>query len=132
MEKRYVMRLTDESRAAWEKRFIGPLTLRQRNRVQGLLRTDRNETDEEIAAALGIATGIAATIRRRFATAGPDAARTERPRRGGPPQRDGQAEAMVLALAGSQAPDGHARGMAKRRAHRLVEREVVESVVVRP
>ncbi|MGZ5950681.1 MAG: hypothetical protein ACXWO1_11160 [Isosphaeraceae bacterium] len=65
-----------------EKRFIGPLTLRQRNRVQGLLRTDRDETDEE----------------------------------------------MVLALAGSKAPDGHARGMAKRRAHRLVEREVVESV----
>ena len=65
-----------------EKRFIGPLTLRQRNLVQGLLRTDRDETDEE----------------------------------------------MVLALAGSKAPDGHARGMAKRRAYRLVEREVVESV----
>ena len=33
-----------------------------------------------------------------------------------------------LALAGWEAPDRHARGMAKRRAYRLVEREVVESV----
>jgi hypothetical protein len=120
--------LTDEPRAALEERFTGPLTLRPRNRVQGLLRADRDATDEEIAAELGLATGTAAHLRRRFATEGPDAARTERPRRGGPAQRDGQAEAMVLALAGSKAPDGHARGTAKRRAHRLVEREVVESV----
>jgi hypothetical protein len=53
MEKRDVVRLTDEPRAALEKRCTGPLTLRQRHRVQGLLRADRDATDEEIAAELG-------------------------------------------------------------------------------
>ena len=45
MEKRYVVRLTDDRRTALEGRFSGPLTLRQRNRVQVLLRADRGETD---------------------------------------------------------------------------------------
>ena len=53
MEKRYLVQLTDDQRAALEERFTGPLTLRQRNRVQVLLRADRGETDGEIAAGGG-------------------------------------------------------------------------------
>ena len=128
MEKRYIVGLTDDQRAALEERFTGPLTLRQRNRVQVLLRADRGETDGEIAAELGIATGTVANTRRRFATEGLDAALTERPRRGVPAKLDGKAEAMVIALACSKAPDGRARWTAKMLASRLVELEVVESI----
>jgi transposase len=128
MEKQYVVRLTDEQRAALEGRFTAPLTLRQRNRVQVLLRADRDEADGEIAAELGISTGTVANTRRRFATEGLDAALTERPRRGVPAKLDGKAEAMVIALACSKAPDGRARWTAKMLANRLVELEVVESV----
>ena len=128
MEKQYVVRLTDEQRAALEGRFTGPLPLRQRNRVQVLLRADRDEADGEIAAELGISTGTVANTRRRFATEGLDAALTERPRRGVAAKLDGKAEAMVIALACSKAPDGRARWTAKMLANRLVELEVVESI----
>lgn len=128
MEKRHVVRLTDDQRAALEERFAGPLTLRQRNRIQVLLRADRGEADGEIAEGLGISAGTVLNTRRRFAAEGPDAALTERPRRGVPAKLDGKAEAVVIALACSEAPEGRARWTAKMLANRLVEREVVESV----
>ena len=128
MEKRHVVRLTDDQRAALEERFAGPLTLRQRNRVQVLLRADRGETDGEIAEGLGISTGTVFNTRRRFAAESLDSALTERPRRGVPSKLDGKAEAVVIALACSKAPGGRARWTAKLLASRLVEMEVVESV----
>ncbi len=128
MEKRHVVRLTDDQRAALEERFAGPLTLRQRNRVQVLLRADRGETDGEIAEGLGISAGTVFNTRRRFAAESLDSALTERPRRGVPAKLDGKAEAMVIALACSKAPDGRARWTAKMLANRLVELEVVESI----
>ena len=128
MEKRHVVRLTDDQRAALEERFAGPLTLRQRNRIQVLLRADRGEVDGEIAEGLGISTGTVFNTRRRFAAEGLDAALTERPRRGVPAKLDGKAEAVVIALACSKAPEGRARWKAKMLANRLVEMEVVESV----
>jgi transposase len=128
MEKRYIVGLTDDQRAALEERFTGPLTLRQRNRVQVLLRADRGETDGEIAVELGISPGTVLNTRRRFATEGLDAALTERPRRGVPAKLDGKAEAIIIALACSRAPDGRARWTAKMLADRLVELEVIEAV----
>jgi transposase len=128
MEKRHVVRLTDDQRAALEERFAGPLTLRQRNRIQVLLRSDRGEPDGEVAEGLGISTGTVFNTRRRFAAEGLDSALTERPRRGVPSKLDGKAEAIIIALACSKAPGGRARWTAKMLASRLVELEVVESV----
>src|SRR5262245_35174114 len=128
MEKRHIVQLSEGQRAALEQRFAGPLTLRQRNRVQVLLRADRGETDGGIAEELGISTGTVANIRRRFATEGCDAALIEKPRRGVPAKLDGKAEAIVVALACSKAPGGRARWTAKLLAHRLVELQVVESI----
>ena len=48
MTKRHVIQLTDDQRADLEGRFCGRLTLRERNRVQVLLRTDAGDTDDEI------------------------------------------------------------------------------------
>ena len=82
MAKRHVVELTDDQRAALERREAGPLTRRQRNRVQILLRADAGDTDEEIADEVGVSIGTVANVRRRFAAGGLDAALNERPRPG--------------------------------------------------
>lgn len=128
MRKRYLVSLTGSQRADLEARFAGPLTLRQRNRVQVLLRADAGETDADIADDLGISAQTAANVRKRFAADGLDAALTEKPRSGGPARLDGKAEAVVIALACSPAPDGRTTWTARLLASRLVELEVVASV----
>jgi transposase len=123
-----MVRLTEDQRADLERRFAEPLTLRQRNRVQVLLRSEAGETDQDIADDLGITTNTVANVRKRFAAEGLEAALTERPRSGGPAVLDGKAEALVIALACSPAPEGRAVWTAGMLANRLVELRVVESV----
>ena len=128
MRKKYLVDLTGGERAELEARFAGPLTLRQRNRVQVLLRADAGETDAEIADDLGVTPHTAANVRRRFAAEGLEAALTERPRSGGPAKLDGKAEAVVIALACSPVPGGRATWTAKMLASKLVELHVAGSV----
>ena len=128
MAKRHVVHLTDDQRADLEGRFCGRLTLRERNRVQVLLRSDRGDTDGEIADALDVCVATVVNIRKRFAAEGLEAALGERPRSGGPATFDGKVEASVVALACSPTPDGRAGWTAKLIAGRLVELHVVESI----
>jgi transposase len=128
MGKTYVVHLTADQRGGLERRFAEALTLRQRNRVQVLLRADAGETDADIADDLGITTNTVANVRKRFVADGLDAALTEKPRSGGPAKLDGKAEAVVIALACSPVPDGRAVWTARMLANRLVELKVVESV----
>ena len=128
MRKKYLVSLTTGERADLQARFAGPLTLRQRNRVQILLRADAGDTDADIADDLGITPHTAANVRRRFAADGLDAALTERPRSGGPAKLDGKAEAVVIALACSPVPGGRATWTAKMPANKLVELHFVEAV----
>ena len=128
MPKRHVVQLTDDQRAGLVRREDGPLTRRQRNRVQILVRSDAGETDEEIADGLGVGLGTVANFRRRFTLGGLDAALGERPRPGAKPVLDGKAEAIVIATACSPVPEGRATWTARMLANRLVELQVVESV----
>lgn len=128
MGKKHVVRLTGSQRADLEGRFAGPLTLRQRNRVQVLLRSDGGETDADIADDLGITTNTVANVRKRFAAEGLEAALAEKPRCGGPAVLDGKAEAVLIGLACSKPPEGAVHWTARLLAKRLVELEVVESV----
>jgi transposase len=128
MRKLYLVHLTDAQRVELEARFAGPLTLRQRNRVQILLRADAGDTDADIADDLGVTPHTAANVRQRFAADGLDAALTERPRSGGPAKLDGKAEAVVIALACSPVPGGRAAWTARMLAAKLVELDLVTSV----
>ena len=128
MPKRHVVELTDEQRAALVRREDGPLTRRQRNRAQILLRSDAGETDEDIAEDLGVCVGTVANVRRRFTLGGLDAAFDEKPRPGAKPVLDGKAEAIVIATACSPVPEGRATWTARMLANRLVELRVVEGV----
>jgi transposase len=128
MTKRHVVDLTDDQRADLEGRFCGRLTLRERNRVQVLLRSDAGDTDDEIADAVGVCVATVVAVRKRFAAGGLDAALGERPRSGGPARFDGKVEAAVVAVACSPAPEGRAEWTVGLIAGRLVELGVVESI----
>lgn len=128
MGKKYLVRLTDDQRVALKERFTQALTLRQRNRIQVLLRTDAGETDTAIADELAITTNTVANVRKRFATDGLEAALTEKPRCGGPAVLDGKGEATLIALACSKPPEGRVHWTAQLLANRLVELEIVEGV----
>ena len=131
MQKRHVVRLTDDQRADLEGRFCGRLTLRERNRVQILLGSDAGDTDEDIADALGVCVPTVVRVRRRFAAEGVEAALGERPRSGGPARFDGKVEAAVVAVACSPTPGGQATWTVRLIADRLVELQVVESISAR-
>ncbi len=128
MAKRHVVDLTDDQRAELEGRYCGRLTLRERNRVQVLLRSDRGDTDDEIADALDVCVATVVNVRKRFAADGLEAALGERPRSGGPAKFDGKVEAAVVAVACSPTPEGRAEWTVELIAGRLVELEVVESI----
>ncbi len=128
MVKKHMVRLTADQRAELDGRFTGPLTLRERNRVRILLRADAGDADADIADDLGVVPNTVANVRKRFATAGLDAALTEKPRSGGPAKLDGKAEAIVIALACSPTPEGRVTWTARMLANRLVELKVVEAV----
>jgi len=127
MAKRLV-KLTDDERAALDQQEAGPLTRRQRYRVQILLRADAGDTDPEIADEAGVSLGTVANVRRRFTAGGLDAALNDRPRPGAVPVLDGEAEAIVIATACSPVPEGRATWTARMLANRLVELQVVEGV----
>ena len=131
MRSKHRVRLTEDQRAELEGRYCGPMTLRQRNRVQVLLRADAGDTDEDIADALGVCLATVAAVRKRFAADGLEAALGERPRSGGPATFDGKVEAAVVAVACSPAPGGRATGTVRLIAHRLVKLHVVESISAR-
>ncbi len=128
MAKRHVVELTDDQRAELGQWEDGPLTRRQRYRVQILLRADASETDAEIAEDLGVSPGTVANVRRRFVGGGLQAALKDRPRPGAVPILDGKAEAIVIATACSPVPEGRATWTARMLANRLVELNVVEGV----
>ena len=128
MAKRHVVILTDDERAALDRSEAGPLTRRQRHRVQILLRADAGETDSEIAEELGVSPGTVANVRRRFADGGLGAALFDKPRPGAVPVLDGKAEAIVIATACGPVPEGRATWTARMLANRLVQWQVVESV----
>lgn len=128
MGKKYAVQLSEDQRIELERRYDQPISLRQRNRVQILLRSDAGEIDDDIAVDLGIANKTVANVRKRFTTEGLEASLTEKPRSGGPAKLDGKGEAVVIALACSPAPEGQAVWTAELLANRVVQMGIVESV----
>jgi transposase len=128
MRKTAVVRLADEQRADLsQRRERRPLTGRPRRRHPILLRADQGLTDEPIAQATGAGWSPVERLRKRSAREGREAALAEKPRPGAPAKRDGQQEALLIALACSDAPPGHAQGSARLLANRAVARESVEA-----
>jgi hypothetical protein len=134
MAKKYVVTLSSEERAQLLRLTqSGKAPARKIKRAHILLKADNRQpearwTDEQISDAYAVHTNTIAEVRKRFVLSGLDGALTERPR--GHPRRalDGEAEAHLIAIACSPAPDGHDHWTLRLLAARMVELKQVESV----
>ena len=127
MYKKYVVRLTEEERSQLETLMrSGRAHARKLLYGRILLKADAGGpdrwTDERIADALEVSTATVARERRRFCEEGLEVALM--PRKPGRPRRrvlDGRAEAHLLALSCSEAPEGRERWSLRLLADRMVE-----------
>ena len=133
-ESKVVVRLTDDQRAALDRLIrTGAHPAAMRRRAAILLRADADGpdawTDDEIADHLGTTRMTVMRVRHQFAAEGLGATlHRKRPTGSQYRKLDGRQEAQLVALACSEAPDGHARWTMKLLADRLVELEVVERI----
>lgn len=137
MQKRYIVELTKDEREGL-KRFIsrGNAPARMLNRARILLKADQGEhsegqtlSDAAIARMLETSSATVGRVRERFWRQGLDAAlERSMPDRIYERTFDGRAEARLIALACSQAPEGHDRWSMRLLADKAVELEIVEAV----
>ena len=133
--KRYRVKLTKEERdelTALVNRGKG--SARRMRRARILLMADEEQAgggwkDADIAKALGAHQRTVERIREKCVEAGIEAALNHtRPKRSRSKTLDGAAEARLVQLACSAAPDGYERWSLQMLADRLIELEVVEKV----
>lgn len=129
MNKRYIVDLTADERTdllALVGKGMAPA--RKLTRARILLLADEGKIDEEIAGALHVHRVTVERTRRRFVEGGAECALNEQRRPGGRPKLDGRQEAMLVALACSQAPEGRSRWTLQLLADRLVDLAVVDTI----
>ena len=134
MEKKYVVRLTDEERSVLRnvvKRLKG--SSQKVRRAQVLLAADAdgpNWTDKKIAEAYSCRTKTAENIRQRLVVDGFEIALNGKRRESPPRQKrlDGEQEAKVIALRLGKPPDGFSNWSLRLLAGQVVELGIVDSV----
>jgi hypothetical protein len=134
MQKKYVVRLTDEERTELElvvKKLKG--TSQKVRRAQVLLKADADGpswTDQRIAEAFGCRVQTIEQVRKRFGERGFQetlhGAQREKP----PIEKllSGKQEAQVIALRLGPPPKGYANWTLRLLARRVVELEIVDSI----
>ncbi len=134
MQKRYVVRLTDQERAELQnviKKLKG--TGQKVRRAQVLLKADAdgpNWTDERIAEAFSCRTRTVEKIRQRLVEQGFEDT-LQRVERGQPPVEKlltGEQEARIIAMRLGPPPKGYANWSLRLLARKVVELEIVERV----
>lgn len=134
MEKKYIVRLTDEERSVLKavvKKLKG--SSEKVRRAQVLLAADAdglNWTDRKIAEAYTCRTKTVENIRQRLVTEGFDIALSGK-KRESPPRRkalDGEQEAKVIALRLGQPPEGFSNWSLRLLAEHVVELGIVDSI----
>jgi transposase len=129
MPKRYVVKLSGEERAQLHALTSkGKAGARRIRRALILLRADEGARDLDIVTGVGVAEATVERTRKRFVEEGVEAALSEKPRPAKPRTLDGRGEAMLLALACSDAPAGRAKWSMQMLADKLVELGTVESI----
>lgn len=127
--KKYIVELTAEERQyLLDITSKGNIGARKMKRAQILLKADEGLKDEDIVAALNTSRPTVERIRKRFVEGNLDKALHDDPHPGGKTKIDGRAEAHLIALACSDAPDGHERWTLRLLADKLVELGVVDAV----
>jgi transposase len=129
MAKKYVVDLSEEERDSLRQLVRrGKARVRRVNRARILLLADKGHTDEEIAEALELGRSTVERTRKRLVEEGLEPALSERPRPGKARLLSGKQEALLVALACSDPPDGRTRWTMQLLADRLIELNVVDSI----
>lgn len=127
-KKKYIVNLTDEERLTLEKMLRGGKTgARKLTRARILLLADAGQTDAEIAAALRAGNSTVERTRQRFVEEGLECL-NEHARHGAKPKLSDKQEAHLIALACSDAPEGHARWTLRLLAGKIVELGFADSI----
>jgi transposase len=135
MNKKYIVTLTAEERASLQEMIArGKRAARTLAHARILLKADVREgepvwDDAAISHAVEVSPATVQRVRQRFVEEGLDAALHPRPRpRRRLPLVDGVAEAQLVTLACSVAPEGAARWTLRLLAQKMVELAYVEHV----
>ncbi len=127
--KKYIVKSTDEERRLLiELSSKGKIGARIMKRAQILLKADEDLKDADIVSALDTSRPTVERIRNRFVEGNLEKALYEDSRPGSKTKLDGRGEAQLVALACSDAPDGHEQWTLRLLADKLVELGVVESI----
>lgn len=126
---KYIVDLTqDEREQLLQLLGKGKHSARKLTRARILLKADEGLTDEQIATALHVGSATVGRTRQRFVEEGLDLALKERPRPGQHRKLDGKQEAHLIAVACSQAPEGHTRWTLRLLAAKVVELGLADSI----
>ena len=106
----------------------GQLSPRKLKRAQILMAADKGQSDGAIATVLGVGLSTVHRIRQKFIEGGLKFALNERPRVGGAKKLDSKGEALLIATACSEPPDGRCRWTLQLLADRMVQLKVVDSL----
>lgn len=127
--KKYIINLNDEERNELvEMTRKGEIKARKFKRAMILLKADEGLSDPQIMSALNVSRPCVERIRKRFVEDGIERALEEDPRPGQKRKLDGRAEAVLIATACSEAPDGHEHWTLRLLAGKLVQLQVVEAI----
>jgi transposase len=127
-QKKYHVDLTDDERSELEKMLKGgKYKSRKLTRARILLLTEMGKTDAEIVSALQTARPTVERTRQRFVEQGLGCLE-EKARQGARPRLTDKQEAYLIALACSDAPEGHARWSLRLLADKAVELGFVDSI----
>ncbi len=129
-QKRYIVELTDTEVQKLEALLRkGKHSARKLTRARILLQVNQGQSDQRVAESVGVNVSTVKRIREKFvhATTLEDAL-ADRPHPPKPRKLDAKAEALLIATACSDAPDGHAQWTMQLLANRLVQLQVVESI----
>ncbi len=133
--KRYLISLSDEERQTLEQLTTkGKASARKINHARILLKAnlnqeDRGWSDQAISQALKISTRTIERVRQRFVEEGLDSALIPRPKTSLKLRKiDGEIEAHLVAIAGSQAPTGYNRWTLRLLADQMVVMGYVENI----
>ena len=127
--EQYAVRLTPEEREQLNRLVrSGKSSARIVVRGRILLKTDEGWTAPQVAAALDVAKSTVFRIKRRYAQEGLGSVLQDRVQANRFRKLDDRGEAHLIALACSDAPEGHDHWTLQLLADRMVELELVESL----
>lgn len=127
--KKYRIKLTEETQEDLKMLVSrGEASSRVIRRAYVLLLANDAKGDEAIAEALRIARSTVHNIRKRFVNKGLEAALYDKPRPGAQRKLDSRAEARLIALACSDAPEGREHWTMQLLADKLVELKLVGEI----